>query len=128
MIRSFVEFAPGKLIVSTESNSIILLHDWELNRIYLDMDPANSQFTQGYLSPQPGLDEETNPFEPCKEADESNTLFALKRPFLDQLEETEDESLRNRQEFFMQKEEDGICLNFTSPIKLKNGHTQVNLV
>ena len=98
------------------------------------MDPTNPQFTQGYLSPQPGLDEETNPFEPCKapqarkEADESNTLFALKRPFLDQLEETEDESLRSRQEFFMQKEEDGICLNFTSPIKLKNGHTQLNLV
>ena len=123
VIRSLSEFAPGKLLVSTESNSIILFHNWEISRIYLDMDPSNAQFTAGYLSPQPTENEETNPFELCKNLTDNNTLFTLKRPFLEQLEETENESLRNRQEFFVQKEEDGICLNFTSPIKLKNGNT-----
>ena len=28
VIRSFSEFAPGKLLVSTESNSIILFYNW----------------------------------------------------------------------------------------------------
>ena len=128
VIRSFSEFAPRKLIVSTESNSIILFHDWELNRIYLDVDPSNQKFTQGYLSPAPIENEEVAPFEAANQTDEHAELFALKQAFLDQLEETEGESLREKQEFFIQKEEDGICLNFTSPIKLKNGNTQLNLV
>lgn len=112
------------MIVSTESNSVIIFQDWVVNRIYLDQDPSSPYFTKGYLSPQPSANEITLLFEKCEETTENNNLFTVKRSFLEQLEETEDNNLRY--EFLAKMESDGVCLNFTAPIKLKN--TSLNVI
>ena len=132
--NSILEYAPGKMLVTTIHNQLLLFHDWGFVRAFNDANPAD--YKCWWDCPQtsykvaintvhllPGFNEEKFPFVAWSRKNNISlvNIGSTKTAYIDPLVEF-DTSCRNPQQaFFFREEEYGMSLHFTDHRKVPNG-------
>ena len=108
-VTAMLECAREKILVSEPKGSLLLFHNWQCIRVYVDDDLRN--INKIHLCPLPGFDEFKFPFVACC-GRESITLVNLNEDYMGTLIKSRTASKRGQRAFFFRREAYGLSLHF----------------